>query len=364
MAHVIPRTLERYLRRDATLYPIVALTGPRQAGKTTLARAAFPGHAYVSLEETENRLLARDDPRGFLARLPGDAIVEEAQRAPNLFSYIQTAVDAVDRPGRFVLTGSQNFLLMEQVSQSLAGRCGLLHVLPFSRAELERQEQPEPSLDGGLFANRSTGLDCWATVWSGLYPRIHDRQIPPQVWLADYVRTYIERDVRELVNVGDLDTFERFVALCTGRTGQILNYSALANDCGIAVDTARRWISTLRTSFIVFLLRPHSRNFSKRLIKSPKLYFYDTGLVCYLLGIRSREQLLLHAARGAVFENYVVAEVNKQFVHHRQESPLFFWRDQTGHEIDLLIDTGSELLAVEVKSAETINPSMLDGLVW
>lgn len=291
-------------------------------------------------------------------------IIDEGQRAPDLFSYIQTAVDEDDRPGRFVLTGSQYLLRMEQVSQSLAGRCGLLYVLPLSRSELERQTQPEPTATSGVFANPTTGLDCWSTVWSGLYPRIHDRQIPPPVWLADYVRTYVERDVRALVNVGDLDAFERFVALCAGRTGQLLNYSALANGCGIAVDTARRWISTLRTSFILFLLRPHSRNFSKRLIKSPKLYFHDTGLACHLLGIRSRDQLLLHASRGALFENYVIAEVTKQFVHHRLEPPLFFWRDQTGHEIDLLIDTGTDLLPAEIKSGETINASMFDGLVW
>lgn len=361
---MIPRTIGAYLERDAGYYPVVTLTGPRQSGKTTLSTAVFQDYDYVSLEETEYRTLAREDPRGFLARFSDRVVIDEAQRVPDLFSYIQTEVDRDARPGRFILTGSQNLLLMEQISQSLAGRCGILHLLPFSRAELERQPPPEPIPPPGLFANRATQRDCWISIRSGFYPRIHDRGIPPEIWLSDYIRTYVERDVRHLVNVGDLETFERFLALCAGRIGQLLNYSGLASDCGIAVDTARRWISILKTSFIAFLHRPHHRNFSKRVIKSPKLYFVDTGLACRLLGVQDENQLFTHPARGALFENYIIAEVMKRYTHHRREPPIYFWRDQTGHEIDLLIEEAGELYPVEIKSGATVRDSMLDDLKW
>ncbi|MFC1525450.1 ATP-binding protein [Candidatus Latescibacterota bacterium] len=361
---MIPRSLEKFLLRDAEYYPVLTLTGPRQSGKTTLARAAFPDHQYVSLEETESRLFARDDPRGFLRQHSGPVIVDEAQRVPELFSYIQRAVDDDDRAGRFVLTGSANFLLMEQVSQTLAGRSGVLHLLPFSRAELEQGQQDEPDTPATLFGNRSTDLELWGTLHTGFYPRIHDRRIPASVWLPDYVQTYLQRDVRSLVSVGDLERFERFLMLVAGRVGQLLNYSSLANDCGIAVDTARRWLSVLKTSFVALLLNPHHRNFNKRLIKSPKLYLYDTGLACHLLGIREPEQLMTHPLRGPLFENLIVAEVAKTYLHHRRQPPIHFWRDQQGHEIDLLIEEGEDLYPVEIKSGETVSQSMLDGLVW
>lgn len=361
---MIPRIIQPYLERDARYYPVVTLTGPRQSGKTTLAQAAFPRHAYVSLEEPEYRRLATDDPRGFLSRFGENAIIDEVQRVPDLFSYIQTEVDRDARPGRFILTGSHNFLLMQQVSQSLAGRCGVLHILPFSRAELDRQPQPDPADAGKRFRNDASEQDLWTLIRTGFYPPIHDRRIPAEIWLADYIRTYVERDLRALVNVGDLETFERFLTLCAGRTGQLLNYSSLAADCGIAVDTAKRWISTLKTSFIVFVLRPHHRNFNKRVIKSPKLYFHDTGLACQLLGIRNDTQLFSHPARGALFENHIVAEVAKAFFHHRQEPAISFWRDQTGHEVDLLIEGPGGLYPVEIKSGQTINASMFDGLNW
>ncbi len=361
---MIKRTLEAYLLQDASWYPVVTLTGPRQSGKTTLARACFPDYEYVSLEETEVRLFAREDPRGFLKRYSGNVILDEVQRAPDLLSYIQTHVDRDARPGQFILTGSQNFLLMEQISQSLAGRCGVLHLLPLSRAELEAEPRSTPETPLALFTNRETTLSSLNTIRTGFYPRIHDRNIPPEVWLADYIRTYVERDVRKLVNVGDLETFERFMRLCAGRAGQLLNFSALASDGGISVDTARRWISILKTSFIVFLLTPYHRNFSKRMIKSPKLYFYDTGVVSHLLGIRNDEQLFAHPARGAVFENYIVAEAVKAYTHHRREPPLYFWRDQTGHEVDLLIEDGGILSPIEIKSGETVGSSMFEGLQW
>ena len=361
---MIQRTLATYLERDASYYPVLTLTGPRQSGKTTLVKKVFPDYAYVSLEETDHRVMAKEDPRGFLSRFGDRLIIDEAQRAPDLFSYIQTEVDRDASPGRFILTGSQNILLMEKVSQSLAGRCGVLHLLPFSRAELEGQVQGEPVSPSVLFGHAESSNDCWPLIRSGLYPRIHDRKIPSEVWLADYIRTYIEKDVRSLVNVGDLETFERFLSLCAGRTGQILNFSSLAMDCGIAVDTARRWISILKTSFLVFLLRPHHRNFNKRMIKSPKLYFHDTGLACHLLGIRNEEQLFTHPARGALFENYVIAEAVKAYTHHRREPPLYYWRDQSGHEVDLLIEEAGQLYPVEIKSGATLNSSMFDSLGW
>ena len=268
-------------------------------------------------------------------------------------SYIQVAVDEDPTPGRFVLTGSRNFLLMSQVSQSLAGRSAVLHLLPFSRAELDRQDQPEPDSPATLFANRRTSQELWPLVYSGGYPRIHDRELPPAVWLADYLQTYLERDVRSLANIGDLATFERFLALCAGRAAQLLNHSSLANDAGVSVDTARRWIAILQTSFVVFVLPPHHRNFNKRVVKTPKLFFHDTGLLCHLLGIREPAQLVSHPLRGALFENYIVAEVAKAFLHHRRTPPLFFWRDRTGHEVDLVIEAGDTLFPVEIKSTQT-----------
>jgi uncharacterized protein len=361
---MIKRFLEKYLLRDARHYPVLTLTGPRQSGKTTLARTTFASHRYVSLEQVDQRRFAREDPRGFLAQFPGSVIIDEVQHVPDLLSYIQGAVDEDPSPGRFVLTGSHNFLLMSRVSQTLAGRCGILNLMPFSRAELEGQDQAETDPPASLFSNRTTRLHLWETLRTGFYPRIHDRQIPPEVWLSDYVQTYIERDVRSLSNIGDLGTFDRFLTLCAGRTAQLLNYSGLASDCGISVDTARRWISVLKTSFIVFLLPPHHRNFNKRVVKSPKLYFYDTGLLCQLLGIREATQIVPHPLRGAIFENHVVAEVAKAYLHHRRTPPMFFWRDRTGHEVDLLIQEANLLYPVEIKSGNTMSPDMLDGLLW
>lgn len=361
---MVARTLRRYLQRDAQYYPVLTVTGPRQSGKTTLVRGAFPEHEYVSLEETEHRLFARDDPRGFLRRYRGPVIIDEAQRVPDLFSYIQTAVDEKDFGGRFVLTGSQNFLLMETISQTLAGRCGVLHLMPFTRSELEEQASPTPENIQALFCHDTTHLDLWETIYRGFYPRIHDRGIPPEVWLPDYVQTYLQRDVRALVNIGDMERFERFLILVAGRTGQLLNYSALANACGIAVDTAKRWISVLKTSFLVFLVQPHHRNLNKRVIKSPKLYFGDTGLACHLLGVRSAEQAETHPLRGALFENLIIAEVAKTYLHHRRQPPIYFWRDQTGHEIDLIVEEGPRLFPVEIKSGQTVTTDMFDTLRW
>lgn len=361
---MISRFLGPYLVRDAGFYSVITITGPRQSGKTTLARATFPSHAYASLEPTDERRFAREDPRGFLARYAGPVIIDEVQHVPDLLSFVQAAVDEQPFPGRFILTGSQNLLLMSKVSQSLAGRSGILNLLPFSRAELEGTPQGDPVSPASLFANTRTGLDLWDTIRTGFYPPIHDRGIPPEVWLPDYIRTYIERDVRSLTNIGDLDTFERFLTLCAGRAGQLLSYSGLAADCGVSVDTARRWISLLKTSFIVFVLQPHHKNFNKRVIKSPKLFFHDTGLLCWLLGIRASAQIASHPLRGAIFENYVVGEIAKAYLHHRRTAPLFFWRDRTGHEIDLLIEEAGALFPVEIKSSQTFSTDLLEGLLW
>ena len=363
---MLQRTLTRTLRQRATQYPVVTLTGPRQSGKTTLVRSAFPKHAYASLEDPELRAFADSDPRGFLRQFRGPVILDEAQRVPDLFSYIQILADEENRPGRFILSGSQNFLLLRSISQSLAGRTAVLHLLPFSLAELlERAPFPVEKLGLELpRPKRKRGEGMLATLFRGFYPRIHDRDLEPEVWLADYVRTYVERDVREIINVTDLEAFGRFLRLCAGRNSQLLNLSSLANDCGVTHTTAGRWLSILEASFLVRLLRPHHRNFGKRLIKAPKLYFLDTGLLCYLLRIRSPEELAFHASRGAIFESFVVSELTKGFIHRGMEPDLYFWRDAAGHEVDLVIDRGSELVPLEVKAGETVTGDFFRGLTF
>jgi len=352
---MIRRHLTTALRKAAKDYPVVTLTGPRQSGKTTLVRSVFSKHDYVSLEDPDERSFALEDPRGFLRQFRGRVVLDEVQRAPELPSYIQGIVDEMDRPGQFVLTGSQNLLLLDTISQSLAGRTSMLHLFPFARSELKRRA-PMSISDVGRVAPRSTGddADLFDTLFRGFYPRIHDKGLDPQNWLCNYYQTYVERDVREVLNVGDLETFGRFIRLCAGRCGQLLSLSSLAADCGVSHATARRWLSTLETGFLVYLLRPHHRNFNKRLVKSPKLYFLDTGLLCYLLRIRTPEDLVSHALRGAIFETFVVSELLKNY-HNRGEQPdLYFWRDSAGHEVDLIIERGDRLIPVEVKSGETV----------
>jgi len=362
---MLNRHLATTLQESARGYPVVTLTGPRQSGKTTLVRAAFPEHAYVSLENPDHRAFALEDPRGFLEPFDGGIILDEVQRTPDIFSYLQGIVDEDDQPGRFILTGSQNFLLLQSISQTLAGRCAVLHLLPFSRSELasQRPMQIEKVGAGGKRTAPRDG-DLFSTLLTGGYPRIHDKQLESQDWLANYYQTYLERDARDVLNIGDLEALGRFIRLCAGRCGQLLNLSSLANDCGISHTTARRWLSALEASFLVYLLRPHDRNFSKRLIKSPKLYFLDSGLLCYLLGVRSAEDLRIHASRGAVFESWVIAEALKSYYHQGDVPRLYFWRDSTGHEIDLLIDRGQTLVPVEIKSGQTINDDFFKGLEY
>ena len=345
---MIPRHLAETLLRGVREYPVTTLTGPRQSGKTTLLQAAFPDFEYVSLEAPDERAFALEDPRGFLGRFQRPVILDEAQRAPELFSYIQVLTDENPVPGRFVLSGSQNFLLMAGVSQSLAGRVRVAHLMPFSMREL-----------GAIVPiARSTWTEH---AWRGHFPRIHDRGLEPSEWLAGYHQTYLERDVRDLTQVGDLERFNRFVMLCAGRAGQLVNLASLANDCGIAADTVRRWLSVLEGGFVTFRLLPYHRRFNRRLTRSPKLYFIDTGLLCWLLGIRDADQLASHPLRGAVFENLVVSEALKAAYHEGDVPRLYFWRDHRGNEIDLVMERQGEPHVVEIKSGATVNADFFRG---
>ncbi len=345
---MIERTLRVPLLALAERYPVVTLTGPRQSGKTTLCRAAFPDKPYLSLEPPDEREFARTDPRGFLARVPDGAIIDEVQRVPELLSYLQQLVDARPRPGAFLLTGSQHFGLIHAVTQSLAGRTALLQLLPLALDEIRRFPQPADRLD--------------EVLWTGGYPRLFDQHLPAHEWLGNYVATYVERDVRQVLRVADLVTFQTFLRLCAGRTGQLLNLSGLGADCGITQPTAKSWLSVLEASYIVFRLPALHTNARKRLVKAPKLYFHDTGLLCYLLGIRTPEQLESHPLRGAVFECWVASEILKYHLHRGATPMLHFYRDRQGHEIDLLIDRGDDRVAVEAKSGRTIASDAFNAL--
>ncbi len=345
---MIPRIAQETLIRLAKGFPIVAITGPRQSGKTTLARLTFPKKPYLSLEDPDVRATAESDPRGLLAGFPEGAILDEAQRAPQLFSYVQTKVDEQIIPGMFVLTGSQQFGLLSGITQSLAGRVGLIHLLPFAASELSSAGQLPKSLEELLLR--------------GLYPPLYDRNILPGDWFPGYIATYVERDARQLITVRDLSAFQRFVKMCAARTGQILNLSSLAADCGITHNTAASWISVLEASYLIYLLHPHHRNFNKRLIKAPKLYFLDVGLAAWLLGIHTTEQILFHAQRGAIFETFVVTEFLKGRFNQGLPSNLFYWRDSKGLEIDLILEAGERLDAIEIKSGQTIVPDFFSSL--
>lgn len=336
----ITRTAEKTFLDLLRQYPIVAVTGPRQSGKTTLVCHACPDKPYVLLEDLDTRQFALDDPRGFLAQYPDGAIFDEVQRCPDLLSYLQGVVDRDRRPGLFVLTGSQQFVLKSGISQTLAGRVALLSLLPFSLNALD---------DAGLVPESLPDL-----LWKGCYPPLYDRGYDPSIWCSNYVRTYIERDVRQLINVRDLSTFQRFLRLCAGRSGQLVNLSNLAGDCGITHNTAKAWLAVLEASYIIYMLQPHHRNFNKRLVKTPKLYFLDTGLASWLLGIQKVDQMVLHPLYGSLFETWVVGECLKARWHKAFEPNLYFWRDRSGHEVDLLVDQGQQIMPVEIKSGQTV----------
>ena len=344
---MIKRTAEKRLIHLNGMFKVVAVTGPRQSGKTTLVKNVFPDKPYVNLENPDVRRFSIDDPRGFLSEYPEGAIIDEAQRNPELFSWLQEIVDTKSEKGQFILTGSNNFLLNEKISQSLAGRVAYLNLLPFSLEEIE-----------GNFPEKTENEH----ILQGFYPPIYDQQLPYDEWIPNYIKTYIERDVRQIKNITDLLVFERFMRLLAGRTGQELNYTSLSVEAGVDVKTIQSWIGILESSFIIFLLRPFYKNFNKTIVKRPKLYFYDSAIACSLLQIRTINHLINHPLRGALFECFMIAEVVKKQMNGGKEFELYFWRDKTGREIDLIIDTPSETIPVEIKAGKTVHQEFFKNI--
>ncbi len=331
-------------------FKTIAITGPRQSGKTTLTKVLFRNKPYVSLENPDTRQFAFEDPRGFLATYKNGAIFDEVQRAPEIFSYLQEIIDNTETAGQFILTGSNNFLLQQNITQSLAGRVAIINLLPFSLPELFPKGSMAPGENDIIF--------------NGLYPPVQALNIPAKDWYPNYIRTYIDRDVRQIKNITELNIFERFMRLLAGRTGQELNLTALANETGVDTKTIQSWISVLESSFIIYLLKPHFRNFNKTIVKRPKLYFYDTGIVCSLLGINSENQLNTHPLRGSLFECMVITEMVKKRTNAGLPVNLYYWRDKTGHEIDVIIDEGDKLIPVEIKSSKTVNTAFFKNIIY
>lgn len=345
---MIERVLKTKLLEMAAKFPIVTVTGPRQSGKSTLLKTSFPEYKYVSLEDPDMRLFATDDPRGFLATYSDKTIIDEIQRVPSLFSYIQTHTDKENKEGMYMLAGSHNFLLMENVNQSLAGRTAVLKLLPFSHHEMSLGNILPKQVDEEIF--------------KGAYPRIYDKDIAPIDYYPYYIQTYVERDVRLMKNIGDLSKFIRFIKLCAGRIGQLLNLSSLANESGVAVSTISTWVSILEASYICYLLKPDHNNYAKRLVKTPKLYFYDTGLACSLLDIRSPEQVSTHFLRGGLFENLIINDFIKKSYNKGEAPNLTFWRDSTGNEVDLLRTIEGKQYAYEIKSGATYSSDFFKNI--
>lgn len=343
---MINRLIASKLLNMATKFPIISVTGPRQSGKTTLCKALFVNYQYVSLENPDQKEFAKSDPKGFLSKYNRNVIIDEVQNVPELFSYIQGIVDENKENGRYILTGSQNFLLLEKIGQTLAGRVYIHHLLPFSYTEL-KEKYP---------------IDLLSNIYKGGYPRIFDNEIEPSDFFPSYVQTYVERDVRSMLNIKDLSLFNNFLKLCAGRIGQLFNASNIANELGVDYKTVQNWLSLLEASFIIYKLQPWHVNFNKRVVKSPKIYFYDTGLACYLLGLRNKEEINLHFAKGALFENFVVTEHVKATWNCGNALSAYFWRDNAGHEIDLLVENGQKLKIVEIKSSQTIKKDFFKGL--
>lgn len=345
----IQRAVAQTLAHLATKFPVIALLGPRQSGKTTVAQETFPRHTYFSLEDPDIRIRLQEDMRSFLEADYGEGvIIDEFQNEPQIVSYIQGIVDKNYRPGYFILTGSHNFLMNQAITQSLAGRVGIMTLLPLSVQELKEHSAAPLSLNEMLF--------------TGSYPALYSRNFLPAEFYGNYLNTYVEKDVRQLINLVKLTDFQKFIRLCAGRIGQLLEVSSLADDCGISVPTVKAWLSILEASYIIFLLQPHFVNFSKRLVKSPKIYFYDTGLACYLLRIISVDQLSEHYLRGGLFESFILSDMKKHFYNKGEEPPLYFWRDNHQNEIDCIIDYGTKLVPVEIKSSKTFNERFFEKL--
>ncbi|WP_396155373.1 ATP-binding protein [Flavobacterium sp.] len=347
---MIQRAAQHKLTQLGDTFKAIAVIGPRQSGKTTLVKVTFPEKPYLSLENPDTRNFALEDPRGFLQNLPNGAILDEVQRTPLLFSYLQEILDNSNQKGLFILTGSNNFLLQESISQSLAGRVGYLNLLPFSVKEL-LSENLLPETDEEVMLN-------------GFYPPIYDQRISSLDWVPNYIKTYIERDVRQIKNVSDLLIFEKFMSVLAGRTSQELNLTSISNEVGVDLKTVQSWIGILESSFIIYLLKPHFQNYNKTIVKRPKVYFYDTGLVCSFLRISTISQLENHPLKGAIFETMVVIEMVKKYTNQGINPPLFYWRDKTGHEIDLIIDKGNLLTPIEIKSSKTINSDFFKNLKY
>lgn len=344
----IDRTISSKVRQLGSKFPIVTITGPRQSGKSSLLKHLFPQYTYVSLENPDMRRFAIEDPVGFIRTYPRYTVIDEAQRVPSLFSYLQTHIDNVNEPGMYMLAGSQNFHLMAAIDQSLAGRCAILTLLPLSRGELH---------DTGLLPAEINNQ-----IYTGGYPRIYAMDIDPVDFYPSYISTYVERDVRTMMNIGDLNKFTRFLRLCAGRSGQLLNMSSLAIETGISVPTVESWLSVLEASYIIYRLEPNFNNYNKRIVKTPKLYFYDTGLACNLLGITTPQQLDSHFMRGALFENLVINQFVKDSFNSGRRPDLTFWRDSSGLEVDLIRTSGVELYGYEIKSGRTFQPDFFKGL--
>ena len=360
---MILRTLEKVIKTYKNEYPVIAIVGPRQSGKTTLARQIFMDYKYITLESLDNRKYATDDPRGFLGDCGKRVILDEVQRVPSLFSYLQEYVDKDTQPAQYVLTGSHQFLLMEQVSQTLAGRIITFKLFPFTFNEVYQQNHDTDVQD--IFRIKQLDppvLSMPEILFKGMYPRIHDRQLTPRTWIANYLDTYIERDIRLLVNISDLRAFENFLTAIASQSGQLINYANISNKIGISQPTVKKWLSLLEASGIVFILKPHHQNFLKRIVKTPKLYFVDTAVLCYLLNIKNVNELQTHPLYGNIFESFIISEFFKRAYHLGEKPPIYFWRDKTGTEIDLLVENGNNLLPIEIKTARTYTSSFYDPM--
>ena len=346
----IHRIIKQEVLATANEFKAICITGPRQSGKTTLAKMLFPKKKYITLEDPDTALFATENTRAFLNQFPDGAILDEAHRVPQLFNYLQGILDRNKKHGQFVITGSNNFLMQHAISQTLAGRVGYIELLPLCYSEIATARKKKFSLDELMF--------------KGGYPALFGSGVTPQRWMPNYIKTYIERDVRLLRNIGDLRTFQKFLKLCADRAGQILNIQNLSVECGIDNKTAQAWLSVMEGSYIIFLLQPYFKNYSKRVIKTPKLYFCDTGLLCYLLGIKTESSLANHHKRGALFENYVVSEIKKNRYNAGNSDALFYFRDSNGNEVDLLLEKNEQLIPVEIKSSVKYDRHFLKGINW